>query len=143
MNKWNPILETFLRQDEGLFDDEPEDLEALRVTVRIAADFHEFLTKWDDKPPDIEIDYIVGTIRAGIDFFFSISSLYRILDTSRAKRTFAWDVTSNFADMRRSFLSLFSTLASEELEFTERLACLLTLSKVQLAFLAGNFSNLR
>jgi len=122
MHKSNPIVEAFLRQDEGLFDSEPEDLEALRVTVRIAADFHEFLTKWGDNPPETETDYIVGTIRAGIDFFFSIRSLYRILDTSRAKRTFAWDVTSNFADMRRSFLSLFGTLAFEELEFTERLA---------------------
>ncbi len=139
MDKVKSIVETFLRDDEGLFNNKPKDLEALRATIRIAGDFHDFLNKWGNAPPKEEVDYFVGTIRSGIDFFFSMMFLYRILDTSRARRTFSWEVTPEFARMRQSFLSMFDALASEDLEFTERLACLLMLSKIQLVFLASNF----
>jgi hypothetical protein len=139
MDKVKSIVETFLRDDEGLFDDEPKDLDALRATIRIAGDFHDFLNKWGDAPPKEEVEYAVGTIRSGIDFFFSMMFLYRILDTSRARRTFSWEVTPEFARIRQSFLSMFDTLVSEDLEFTERLACLLILTKIELVFLASNF----
>jgi len=139
MDKVKSIVETFLRDDEGLFDDEPKDLDALRATVRIAGDFHDFLNKWGSAPPKEEVEYMVGTIRSGIDFFFSMMFLYRILDTSRAKRTFSWEATTEFARIRQLFLSMFDTLASEDLEFTERLACLLILTKIELVFLASNF----
>ena len=139
MDKVKSIVETFLRDDEGLFEDQPKDLDALRVTIRITGAFHDFLNKWGNAPPKDEVEYMVGTIRSGIDFFFSMMFLYRILDTSRARRTFSWEVTPEFARMRQSFLSMFDTLASEGLEFTERLACLLILTKIQLVFLASNF----
>lgn len=139
MDKAKSIVETFLRDDEGLFKDEPKDLDALRATIRIAGDFHDFLNTWGNAPPKEEVEYMVGTIRSGIDFFFAMMFLYRILDTSRARRTFSWKVTAEFAMMRQSFLSMFDTLASEDMEFTERLACLLILTKIQLVFLASNF----
>ena len=62
--------------------------EDLRVTVRIAADFYDFLAKSGDEPPAKEVGYMMDTIRSGMDGFFSLAYICRVINTRRDTWTF-------------------------------------------------------
>jgi hypothetical protein len=67
-----------VRDSEGCFDD-PKESEDLKVTVRIACEFFVFLQQSTDVPEFGEADYMAGTIRSGLDWFFSMAQTGRIL----------------------------------------------------------------
>lgn len=58
-----------LRDSEGYFDD-PKENEDLQITVRIACEFVVFLKQSSDIPDLSEAEYMAGTIRSGLDWFF-------------------------------------------------------------------------
>ena len=66
------IEAVILRQSEDFFAD-PKDLAVLRVTIRIACEFFDFLERTDDPPEESEAEYMAGTIRSGMDFFFTLA----------------------------------------------------------------------
>ncbi|HET9993784.1 MAG TPA: hypothetical protein VFQ18_00135 [Candidatus Acidoferrum sp.] len=63
------IKAIILRESEGLFDD-PDEKDDLQITVRIACEFYVFLQQSNDPPEFSEADYMAGTIRSGLDWFF-------------------------------------------------------------------------
>jgi hypothetical protein len=135
----NSIFELFVR--EGADDFNRDDLEGyLRISIRISSDFYDFLTKWVDSPPDDEIDSIVKTINSGAEIhgFFDVVDLLACLDTSRSAHSFTWSISSEYSAIRQAYLRLFHELTSADLQFPERLDCLLVLCEVQLLFLAIN-----
>ena len=67
-----------VRDSEGFFDD-PKESEDLQTTVTIACEFFIFLQQSNDVPEFGEADYMAGTIRAGMDWFFSMAQTGRIL----------------------------------------------------------------
>jgi hypothetical protein len=64
-----------LRGSEGFFDD-PKESEDLQITVRIAC---EFLQQSNDAPELGEAEYMTGTIRSRLDWFFSMAQTGGIL----------------------------------------------------------------
>src|SRR2546429_5343140 len=61
-----------LRDSEGFFDD-PKESEDLQITIRIACEFFVFLRQSKDVPELDEAEYMAGTIRSGLDWFFSMA----------------------------------------------------------------------
>ncbi|MGA2851804.1 MAG: hypothetical protein ABSE46_22605, partial [Terracidiphilus sp.] len=47
--------------------------EDLHLTIRIAKDFYDFLVKYGESPDVDQIDYMAGTIRSGVDEFYSLA----------------------------------------------------------------------
>lgn len=67
-----------VRDAEGCFDD-PREREAIQITVRIACEFFVFLQQSNGVAELREAEYMAGTIRSGLDWFFSMAQTGRIL----------------------------------------------------------------
>src|SRR5260370_7566123 len=67
-----------LRDSEGFFDD-PKESEDLQITIRIACEFFVFLQQSNDVPELGEAEYMAGTVRSGLDWFFSMAETGGIL----------------------------------------------------------------
>src|SRR5947208_14550927 len=76
-----------LRDSEGFFDD-PKESEDLQITIRIACEFFVFLRQSKDVPELDEAEYMAGTIRSGLDWFFSMAHPCRILHGLKLQRGF-------------------------------------------------------
>jgi hypothetical protein len=61
-----------VRDSEGHFDD-PKENENLKITVRIACEFFEFLRQANGVPELGEAEYMAATIRSGLDWFFPMA----------------------------------------------------------------------
>lgn len=134
------IEELIVAGSEGCFGgfDVPELREDLHVTIRIARDFHDFLVKFGEKPPAEEIDYVMGTIRSGMDEFFLLAYNCRSINTSE---TWGFDphVHWDFPALRERFMRGFEHLADPDVSVVDRLASLLALTHLELVFLAQHF----
>jgi len=131
------ILELFLRDcgeelDAAAIDD-------LRVAVRISTEFHDYLAKQDKDAAQTELEYVMNTIRSGIDSFFAVAFLARILE-KRAFPDAGWGKDSDLDGLRTDYLARFKALPDVALGFEERLKALLGLCQSQLLFLAKNFT---
>jgi hypothetical protein len=82
------IEEQIVAGSEGFFD-EPEIRKNLHVTIRIAGDFYNFLVKSGENPPAAEVTYVSDTIRSGMDEFFALAYICKVIDTGRD--TWAFD----------------------------------------------------
>ena len=125
-------LTAILRRDaEGFFDD-PEEGETLRVTVRIACEFFVFLRESKDVPDLDEAEYMAGTIRSGMDWFFSMAQTGGILKGLELQSGFGPKLPSTFSELRTSYNSVFHQV----LESSHSIKALgLLLSLVQMMFL--------
>jgi hypothetical protein len=133
------IEDFILAGSEGFFD-EGEIKEDLHVTIRIAGAFYEFLLKSGDQPSTKEIAYVTDTIRSGIDEFFALAYICRLIDTRPDTWSFDPNLQWNFADLREKFLCGFEQLAkASEATAIDRLASLLRLTHLELVFLARYF----
>ncbi len=120
-----------LRDSEGFFDD-PKESEDLQVTVRIACEFFVFLQQSNDVPEWDEADYMAGTIRSGMDWFFSIAHTGRILTGLKLQSGFGPKLPSTFPELKASYASVFHQV----LESTHSIKAIgLLLSLVQMMFL--------
>jgi hypothetical protein len=124
---------------EGLFD-EPSNRENLHVTLRIARDFYEFLSGAGEHASPGDIDYVIGTIRSGLDHFFALAYACAVIDTPRS----SWDIDArgghDFAMLKEDFIRGFERLAgSAPAGVVERLAWLLSLVRLELLFVAHHF----
>jgi hypothetical protein len=123
---------------EGYFD-EPGMREDLHVTIRIAKDFYDFLVKFGETPPADEIDYVMGTIRSGMDEFFLLAYSCRCINTENETWSFDRHVHWNFPELRETFIRRFQHLVESDDSAVDRLASLLLLAHLELVFLAQNF----
>ena len=120
-----------LRDSEGFFDDSKES-EDLQITVRIACEFFVFLEQSNDAPELGEAEYMAGTIRSGLDWFFSIAETGGILRGLKLQRGFGPKLPSTFSELKASYNSVFHQV----LESTHSIKAIgLLLSLVQIMFL--------
>ena len=133
------IEKLVLQATERFFEDEASapygSAECLRVTVRIAADFRDFLEKNDSPTPD-EISYMMGTIQSGIDQFVLFGHLCRMFSGLQESWTSEPSRYQNFVNTRADVLHLFERLVATRSSPIERLASLLSLVRIQLMFFA-------
>ena len=113
--------------------------EDLNVTIRIACDFYDFLSKAGDLPDVAEADYIVGTIRSGIDHFFSLAHLSNTVDSLDLQKGFELDAPRQFSEMKSSYSSVFHELVRDDLSAPRRLGFLLALVRLMMLFMAIQF----
>jgi hypothetical protein len=120
-----------LRDSEGFFDD-PEESEDLQITVRIACEFFVFLQQSNDVPELDDAEYMAGTIRSGLDWFFSMAQTGSILAGLKLQSGFGAKLPSTFSELEKSYDSLFHQV----LEATHSVKAIgLLLSFVQMMFL--------
>ena len=120
-----------VRDSEGFFDD-PKESEDLQTTVTIACEFFIFLQQSNDVPEFGEADYMAGTIRAGMDWFFSMAQTGAILTGLKLQRGFGPNLPTTFSELKTSYDSVFHQV----LESTHSIKAVgLLLSLVQMMFL--------
>lgn len=120
-----------LRDSEGFFDD-PKEGEDLQITVRIACEFFAFLQESNDVPELSEAEYMAGTIRSGLDWFFSMAQTGGVLTGLELQSGFGPKLPSTFSELKASYESIFHQV----LESTHSIKAIgLLLSLVQMMFL--------
>ena len=120
-----------LQDSEGFFDD-PKESEDLQITVRIACEFFEFLQQSNDVPGLGEAEYMAGTIRSGLDWFFSMAQTCGILTGLKLQSGFGPELPSTFQELKVSYNSVFHQV----LQSTHSIQAIgLLLSLVQMMFL--------
>jgi hypothetical protein len=120
-----------VRDSEGFFDD-PGESEDLQITVRIACEFYMFLQQSSDVPELDDAKYMAGTIRSGLDWFFSMAQTGGILTGLKLQYGFGPKLPSTFSELKTSYNSVFHQV----LESTHSIKALgLLLSLVQMMFL--------
>jgi hypothetical protein len=124
-----------LRDAERFFDD-PKESENLQITVRIACEFFLFLQESNDVPELGEAEYMAGTIRSGLDWFFSMAQIGGILTGLKLQRGFGPRLPSTFSELKASYDSVFHQV----LDSTHSIKAIgLLLSLVQMMFMTVYF----
>jgi hypothetical protein len=100
------MMAIILRDAEGFFDD-PKESENLQITIRIACEFSLFLQESNDVPELGEAEYMAGTIRSGLDWFFSMAQVGGILTGLKLQRGFGPKLPSTFSELKASYDSVF------------------------------------
>jgi len=120
-----------VRDSEGFFDD-PGESEDLQITVRIACEFYVFLHQSSDVPELDDAKYMAGTIRSGLDWFFSMAQIGGILTGLKLQHGFGPKLPNTFSELKTSYNSVFHQI----IESTHSIKALgLLLSLVQMMFL--------
>ena len=119
-----------LRDSEGFFDD-PKESEDLQITIRIACEFFVFLRQSKDVPELDEAEYMAGTIRSGLDWFFSMAQTGGILTGLKLQSGFGPKLPSTFSELKASYDSVFHQV----LESIHSIKAIGLLSLVQMMFL--------
>ncbi|MGA7623692.1 MAG: hypothetical protein WB630_24690 [Candidatus Acidiferrales bacterium] len=126
-----------VRDAEGCFDD-PQEGEVLQVTVRIACEFFMFLQQSNDVPELRESEYMAGTIRSGLDWFFSMAQLGRILTGLKLKSGFGSKLPSTFSKLKESYESVFYQVL-ESSHSAKAMGLLLSLVQMMFLFMTVYF----
>jgi hypothetical protein len=126
-----------LRDSEGFFDD-PKESEDLQIAVRVACEFFAFL-KWSSNPPELdEAEYMAGTIRSGLDWFFSMAQTGSILTGLKLKSGFGAKLPSTFSELKSSYISVFQQVL-ESSHSVKAIGLLLSLAQLMLLFMTVYF----
>lgn len=126
-----------VRDAEGFFDD-PKENEDLQITVRIACEFFVFLRESKDVPDLDEAEYMAGTIRSGMDWFFSMAQTGGILSGLELQGGFGPKLPSTFSELRASYNSAFHQVL-ESSHSIKALGLLLSLVQMMLLFMTVYF----
>jgi hypothetical protein len=138
LNSLDRVENLIVENSEGYFDD-PKSRENLQITICIASDFYQFLLRFDDQPPRREVDYMMGTIRSGFDWFFALAFDCGPV-TGNENWKFLTDFKGEFPALRAEFMTRFECLASDpELSVQKALEALLGLTQLEFMFLAQHF----
>lgn len=133
------IEDQILGSSEGFFDD-LEVRKDLCVTIRIAESFYGFLERYGEAPSESEISYMTDTIRSGIDNFFSLAYICKVINTEQETWAFATHAQWDYPALRTKFLHGFQHLAADATpSAAEKLATLFALTHLELVFLAQHF----
>jgi hypothetical protein len=132
-------IEKLFLGDPGDCFSRDDDKKNFHVMLRVAVDFHEYLVAADVQKSDAdEIDYMVDTIRSGMDFFFAFKNYYyvwadQISDENR------WRFYADFALLKSEYIQLFQRIKNDEVSFDERMRCLFLLVGMELQFVAAKW----
>ena len=146
MNRVEQIENAIVAGTEDLFDHanirdnlRSTSREDLHVTIRIAMDFYDFLTKHGESPTAEQIDYMAGTIRSGIDEFYLLAYSCRSVVCCGETNDFDPHEHWNFPTLRERFMRGFEHLDDPEVAAVDKLASLFALTHLELVFIAWNF----
>jgi hypothetical protein len=126
-----------VRDSEGFFDD-PKESEDLQITVRMACEFLVFLQQSNDAPELDDAEYMAGSIRAGLDWFFSMAQTGSILTGLKLQRGFGPNLPSTFSELKESYESVFHQVL-DSTHSIKALGLLLSLIKMMLLFMTVYF----
>jgi hypothetical protein len=141
------IVDLMVRDSEGCLD--PAELESIQITVRIACEFFLFLQQSDDvlfsqqnNIPGLDwASYMAGTVRSGMDWFFSVAQTGRILSGLELQTGFGRpQLPTTFAELRVSYASVFQQML-ESTHSIKALGLLLSLVKMMLLFVTVYFES--
>ena len=110
-----------------------------RVPVRIAVHFFQYLETYEqlENADAEELDYIVNTVRSGMDDYFACAQHYRVaVDSSAVPR---WAMHLTYESLRNEYIASYGTMRTYNVPFKVRFEALLRLVELQLQFLAANF----
>jgi len=131
-----------LRDSENFFED-AEERSALEATVRVCCEFLNFLTETKSEMPDpSEANYIVGTIRAHVDEYFSMEQCGRILSGLELQEGFAGNLPTSFNEFKTQYEACFQRVLDSKAS-AEAFGLLLSLTKLMLLFLTVYFQSFR
>jgi hypothetical protein len=128
-----------LRDAEGCFDD-PREREAIQITVRIACEFFMFLQQSNDVPELRDAEYMAGTIRSGLDWFFFMAQEGRILTGLELKTGFGPKLPSTFSELKESYESVFHQVL-ESNHSAKAVGLLLSLIQMMFLFMTVYFES--
>jgi hypothetical protein len=126
-----------LRDSEGFFDD-PKESEDLQITIRIACEFFVFFRQSKDVPELDEAEYMAGTIRSGLDWFFSMAHTGGILTGLKLQSGFGPKLPSSFPELKASYDSVFHRVL-ESTHSIKAIGLLLSLVQMMLLFMTVYF----
>lgn len=132
------LEETIRESTDGYFDD-PELREDMRVTLRVTLDFYEFLLRHRSEPDASDTSYLMGTVQSGIDSFVAIGHSCRSFTGFEESWVADHSLPLGFPEIKSAFLTYFSELTDANSAPVDRLASLLRLVRIQLAFVAWYF----
>lgn len=135
------MMAIIVRDSEGFFDD-PNESECLQITVRIACEFFIFLRQSNDVPQLGEAEYMAGTIRSGMDWFFSMAQTGHILTGLELQRGFGPKLPGTFHELKTSYESVFHQVL-ESTHSTQALGLLLSLIQMMFLFMTAYFPSFR
>jgi hypothetical protein len=138
VNRVESIEEAIIASSKGLFDSAGI-REELHVTIRIARDFYDFLVKFGDSPGVYEIDYMMGTVRSGMDSFYQLAYICRGISGSTWTKSVNPQVHSDFPVLREMFMRGFEHLDDPDASLLDKLDSLFALTHLELEFLAHHF----
>lgn len=138
MNQVEHIEDAIVAGSEGFFDS-AEIRSDLRVTIRIAKDFYDFLVKFGESPDAHQIDYMMGTIRSGIDEFALLAYVCRGIEGSRWTKSLNAHTQWDFPALRERFMRDFDHLGDRDVSVLDRLDLLFSLTHLELMFQARHF----
>lgn len=131
------IRAIIVRDSEGFFDD-PKENEDLQITVRIACEFFMFLQQSNDAPELGDAEYMAGTIRSGMDWFFSVAQTGGILTGLELQRGFGSKLPNTFSELKASYESVFHQVL-ESTHSIKAMGLLLSLVKMMFLFMTVYF----
>jgi hypothetical protein len=131
------MKDIILRDSDGFFDD-PKESEDLQITVRIACEFFVFLRQSNDAPESGEAEYMAGTIRSGLDWFFSMAQTGGILTGLELQRGFGPKLPGTFPELKASYDSVFHQVL-EATHSAKAIGLLLSLVRMMFLFMTVYF----
>jgi hypothetical protein len=97
-----------------------------------------FLQQSNDVPELREAEYTAGTIRSGMDWFFLMPQIGRILTGLELKRGFGPKLPSTFSELKESYESVFHQVL-ESTHSAKAIGLLLSLVQMMFLFMTAYF----
>lgn len=135
------IEQRIVSQSDSFFET-PREKEDLHITIRVACDFHKFVTDNGETPPQDEAQFVADTIRSGIDWAFLLAYSCRVFPDELGTWSFDRQTISGYAELRSAWLKRFGELCRPTATAAEMLASLLALVHLELVFMAQTFPSI-
>jgi|SRR5579871_5648344 len=122
------------------FFDAPEDRSALEVTVRICCEFYDFVMGADDPPGSSDANYMVSTIRSGVEEYFTLEQYGRVLSGLKLQEGFSGRLPQTFDEMKTEYEAIFQRVLDCQVS-AQAFGLLLSLTRLMLLFLTVYFQS--
>jgi|SRR5687767_8488982 hypothetical protein len=130
------IVNRFIASDPEEFSDSTTQGE-LRATIRIALEVGAYLDAQEAPSVAEELQWIVSSIRAGLDSAWALWDIYSLSEESVGEIPLRFFASSS--EVKQAFREGLCVLDAEECSVEHRLRALLELVKLELVLLAAGF----
>jgi hypothetical protein len=134
------IVAIILRGTDDFFD-APEDRAEMEGTVHACCKFFDFLRETQGETPDpSEANFILGTIRAHMDEYFTMGQWGRILSGLKLKEGFSGKLPQTFGELKTEYEAIFQRVLECDVS-AKAFGLLLSLTKLMLLFSTAYFQS--